>query len=299
MIDYVNLKAEDMTVTCKLQKLKDVPPHYHDDYVTLLYVLDGQLEVFSGSFHLKMKAGDFTFINKREVHYTVNGIDNNVIVAHIKVKENSFYSRKENYLPNELERYILALAYLENSDLLVEENEYMELCAKVTSLIEQIFVIKAPEKSRVNVKEVCRYLHNNYAKKISLEEMSVTLGISPIHLTNLLKNAGAGTFSEYLSDIRCREAECLLLNTDLSVQKIADRCGFSSVQTFIKTYKNFSGRTPLQQRKHYKELLKHKFNRIRDCTSYYAVERITRCLGELSIKSILEGVRKLDLARLK
>jgi len=294
MIDYVNYKADEMPVTCKLQKLRDVQPHYHDDYVVLIYVLDGQLEIYSGGSHSKMKAGDLFFVNRREVHYTVNGSDNSVVVAHVKVQEKECYIRKKECFSEalkDLKKYLLALTYLENTERLIEESEYVKLCEKVTSLVKTIFYVKAPEKSRVDVNDVCRYLQEHYIKKFSPEKISDVLGITSIHLTNLLKYSGAGTFMEYLSYIRCREAECLLLDTNLSVQKIAGRCGFSSVQIFIRKYKTFSGRTPLQQRKYYKEISKHKFNRIKDYPSYYTMERITRCLGELCINSILDGIR--------
>ena len=64
------------------------------------------------------------------------------------------------------------------------------------------------------------------------------------------------SFSKLVQYIRCYEAEHLLLTTDMKIQEISDRCGFSSVKYFHKYFKLLWRITPLQ----------HKFRHLRFCS---------------------------------
>ena len=58
-----------------------------------------------------------------------------------------------------------------------------------------------------------------------------------------------GSFSEYLTSIRMKEAERLLTHTTLSLEEIAVQCGIQDYYYFNKVFKKYSGATPSQYRK--------------------------------------------------
>ena len=293
MIDFIELNEESFPIDCRLQKIKSVQPHFHSDCMVLMYVLRGQFEIHSGDFRKKAEPGDLIFINPGEVHYTSGGIENEVLVAHIKTGNNECFSRKKTYNEehiNLLKMYLLALIYLYNMEELIEEFDYMNICCKTCELVKKIFGIDTDRCLKVHPTEVYCYISKNYYKNITAENVADYFNISTKHLLTLIRYCGAEKFSELISDIRCREADQLLLETDSKIQTIAKKCGFLSMSVFIKKYKAFSGNTPLQQRKCYTELSKHIFNRVKDCPQYYTIESSKKYLGELCVEYIKSSI---------
>ena len=289
MIDYITLDELSFPIDCRLQKIKSVQPHFHNDCVVLMFILKGEFEVHSANLHKTTEAGDLIFINSGEVHYTSGGIENEVLVAHMKIGNNETFSRRNIYdeeIMNSLKLHLLALTYLKNMEEMVEELDYMNLCRKTCELIKTLFLLDTDKCQKVHAKEVYCYICKKYYKNITAEKVAEYFSISTKHLLTLIRCCGAESFSELLSYIRCREADKLLLETDFKIQTIAQKCGFLSMSMFIKKYKIFSGNTPLQQRKHYKERSKHIFNRVRDYPQYYTTENIIKYLGELCIEYI-------------
>lgn len=56
-------------------------------------------------------------------------------------------------------------------------------------------------------------------------------------------------FREYVVYLRIERAKLLLLNTSLSVNVIAEMCGYESASYFIKSFKAVTGMTPGQYQK--------------------------------------------------
>ncbi|PRD40700.1 AraC family transcriptional regulator [Phyllobacterium phragmitis] len=72
------------------------------------------------------------------------------------------------------------------------------------------------------------YLRANFGQKISIPEMAAVLGISTGHFLPSFRRTFGQTPHQYLLMLRLDEAERCLRETDLSLQEIARRSGFSS-----------------------------------------------------------------------
>lgn len=49
--------------------VKKYEPHYHDECIELLFVLDGYIDLFSSYDRFHMEKTDFTVINRGDIHY--------------------------------------------------------------------------------------------------------------------------------------------------------------------------------------------------------------------------------------
>ena len=54
--------------------------------------------------------------------------------------------------------------------------------------------------------------------------------------------------AKFLNDLRIREAQNLLLNTDLQIQEIADRVGYFDAKYFSQQFRKSLGMSPNQFR---------------------------------------------------
>ena len=55
--------------------------------------------------------------------------------------------------------------------------------------------------------------------------------------------------TDYINKTRVQQAEKLLRKTTLSMQDIAEKCGFADANYFTRTFKKINGMSPNQYRK--------------------------------------------------
>jgi AraC-like DNA-binding protein/mannose-6-phosphate isomerase-like protein (cupin superfamily) len=91
--------------------------------------------------------------------------------------------------------------------------------------------------------ETTKYIHAHYSEDISLETLAASLYISPRHANRLFRKMFGTTFGKTLRMLRLTYAKSLLQTTDLSVDAIAERVGFSSAQALRKIFKQAEGIT--------------------------------------------------------
>ena len=94
-----------------------------------------------------------------------------------------------------------------------------------------------------------RYVNDHFHRKLTLQEIADANYVSRHALSLAFKEIVGITFKEYLLLFRMAEAKNLLVNTDLSVEQIAEQVGYVNVNNFVKIFKKFQHTTPLQYRK--------------------------------------------------
>lgn len=97
------------------------------------------------------------------------------------------------------------------------------------------------------------YIDENYASKITLDELSQKSYISRWHLTRLFKEISGCSPFQYLTDKRLEESKALLKTTDKSIAEIAFAVGFDSQSYFSQIFKRKYKISPLQYRNQNKE----------------------------------------------
>ena len=100
-----------------------------------------------------------------------------------------------------------------------------------------------------NLERVRTYIEENLAGELTVEEISKATNISKSVLYRNFSYHHGMTVSEYINLKRVEEAVGLLIKTDLSIDEIARKVGFSSAAYFVSVFKRLKGSTPLQFRK--------------------------------------------------
>lgn len=94
-----------------------------------------------------------------------------------------------------------------------------------------------------------RYIEEHYHEKISLEQVSGIVGVSKFHFEKIFKKYVKQTFYDFLSFVRLKKSQQILLSTNDSLDEVAYKVGLSDSQSLIRLYKKFLSTTPLQYRK--------------------------------------------------
>lgn len=93
------------------------------------------------------------------------------------------------------------------------------------------------------------YIRENYASKMTAEDVAKKLLISTRTLSRLFLSETGKSFSEHLAEYRIKAAIHMIENTPYKVVDIAALVGYNSIQNFYKAFKKITGHNPT----HYKD----------------------------------------------
>ncbi len=134
----------------------------------------------------------------------------------------------------------------------LESRSLGDMMAGVRAALARI--ASAIEQSRGNqhdevFQEVLRYLDARFSEDLSLAFVAERFHYHPSYFSTLFKQNVGSTFSDYLFDLRMREAARLLIKTQLFASKVGEKVGYPSAAYFTKAFKKRFGMSPDQYRK--------------------------------------------------
>lgn len=103
------------------------------------------------------------------------------------------------------------------------------------------------------VRHAIEFIHGNYKKPISLQDVADAAGVNPAYLSYLFKQEMQIGFSNYLQECRMACAKKLLCTTNYKIKDVAAEAGFNDYHYFSKTFKKLGGLSPADYRKEHGE----------------------------------------------
>ncbi len=247
--------------------------HYHDCF-EIMYTLHGHAIQYINSQHFDTKKDDIVFIKCGDIHHTEGSQADNTKIVVIKFLPGLI----EGYSILSDSKYIASFLNFQNTknfsltgDTLLQTvslifniiDEYenkanaYELYIKgyILTLIgifvrNKIIIVPNRDNSAEmeRMVKILRYIEDNYASDISLSEISDELNMNYSYTSRYFKKVNGFTFKEYCDYIRVCEANKLILKKNHSLSAIALKCGFSSPQSFSRTYKRVMGYSPISRK---------------------------------------------------
>lgn len=106
-----------------------------------------------------------------------------------------------------------------------------------------------PTKNQDRLLTMLAYIQENYAERLTLEQIADAAAISTRECLRCFRSAIDRSPIEYLTDYRLQMACKLLEETELPITQIAMRTGFGSSSYFTKTFRGNYGKTPMDHRR--------------------------------------------------
>ena len=97
--------------------------------------------------------------------------------------------------------------------------------------------------------EILRYIENNCFEKLSVSDLAKRCYYNTSYFSRIFKECYGMTLISYIQKKRIDEAVRLLRETDLSVEEICRRVGYSEKKHFYKKFREITGTTPSAFRK--------------------------------------------------
>ncbi len=241
--------------------------HYHNHY-EIYYLKKGNVRYFINEHVYDVKEGDIVLIPPHAIHKTASLMDEGAERFLI-----SFTNKFIVYPKNDKIFSCFNSYYFKNSQIgeIVEKvaNEFFnrdyysdemiagyirEMLVKLNRMAEGKTHHEISWKNSV-MQDSVHYICENYDKELSLSSIAEKFALSESHFSRQFKVYTGFGVAEYISIVRIKNAEKLLVTTNLPITEIAQNCGFNSSSYFTAVFKKMRGKTPAEIRKKFSETL--------------------------------------------
>ncbi len=160
-------------------------------------------------------------------------------------------------------RKVLQLLEQIAEELMVRESSYRIavkncLCQMLLILNRAVGIEKsASDAPHLRLRDISRlqpvfdFIHENYSRKMALQELSAASNMSVTHLCRYFKRVTGQTITEYIKRYRIDRAKELLIEDERSITWIAYEVGFESHSYFDRIFHEVTRLTPQEFRKKY------------------------------------------------
>jgi AraC family transcriptional activator of pobA len=91
---------------------------------------------------------------------------------------------------------------------------------------------------------VFELIEERYAEELSLRDVARQVGLTPEHLTTVVRRRTGRTVGAWITERRMTEARALLSRSELSVGQVASRVGYQDAAYFTRVFRRTHGETP-------------------------------------------------------
>lgn len=264
-VNKINLHA-------KLHQFAELP-HKHDFFL-MLFITNGHGKHQVDFQDHEIKAGRFFFIRPGQMHYWMLseniegfvffhsiGFYNNHLNHH-KISDFHHFKNYQNEPFVDLKAGTFSFVSSLLSQLYSEYNNNQPMrISKAHSMIHLIYIeisrnykSSAMKANRTYLEKLNKFeilVESHYLTKKMPREYAALLNMTEKHLNRIIKHCLNKTTTELIADRLIIEAKRMLLHSDLQVNQVSDKLGFSERSYFNRFFKKQTLLTPNQFRNQY------------------------------------------------
>ncbi len=238
--------------------------HWHEN-IELLYFIEGEGRVVCNFSSYSVKKGDIFVVNSENLHMVES---DKIIKYYCIIIDNDFCAF--NGIPAEELRFVhiinnpaLTKKYQSIIDHYECGGDYKEAKIKLSVLDMLVFLLNYTEKdvqeenadtneyiepqNLPNIKLAIKFIKENFAKRITVEDISEASGLSRAYFSRKFKSITGFTLVNYVNLVRCQQACRMLKTGKYKINEVAIECGFENMSYFTKTYKRLMGVLPSEE----------------------------------------------------
>lgn len=249
--------------------------HWHPDMEFIL-ILQGTMDYFVNGHTVSLKHGEGLFVNSNRLHYgfSQNKSDCEFLVVvihpsllgesspiiHSYCEEMSRPSKDDLLLLTDKidwQQQILTALKKLYSDMHDDPSpnplrllsSALHLCAGISEHIEEKPGQAEDLQMWANIREMTDFIHKNYERKISLDEIAAAGAMCRSHCCKMFNQYTGQTPNTYLTRYRIQKSCEMLKESNRSILEIAMACGFQSASYFSSIFRKELGMVPQDYRK--------------------------------------------------
>lgn len=274
--------AVSFSYGCSFKKGCRTQMHTHD-YLELAYIVSGSFRQHIQGKDIVFRQGELCLIDKNCLHQDYldgepacilfigianemfdsiisDQVANERIVSFIQtalMKQKNLWQylhfKPKDKANRQMEKYLMDLL----QELILHDKASQYIChgllIRIFRLLSSDYDISISTEMQKKMnwllfEEITSYIKRNY-NDISLRQLSEQFHFQEDYFNRLLKAKTGMTYTEYVQDLRLKEAERLLRTTGLTIDDIAVRIGYQNKGYFYKIFEEKHHMTPAKFRK--------------------------------------------------
>lgn len=108
----------------------------------------------------------------------------------------------------------------------------------------------------VQLLDVISHIEENIEKPLYIDDLSSMTSWGKTHFSRIFKTFYHKTIYQYILEKKIEYAKEMILNSDLYISELHNKCGFESYSNFFHAFKKFTSMTPQEFRFYFKPHLK-------------------------------------------
>lgn len=247
-IEYIK---NDKKMNMKIQ-------HYHDNYEIYLQI-SGERYLFLDDICYTLKSGDLVILKPFEIHYTESRdvdyyeryvmnlspdnlsffLTKNEIQKLLESIDSCVIHLNEEQAVTVLDYFKKADTYSKKSGILMEKLLYTVVFQMLMMIQELTEITRVITNQNIppEIVTAIHYMNKNYQENIDLNLLSELVHMSKYHFCRLFHQATGATFLEYLYNIRLTKVHRMLIETEFTINEIAEKTGFSSTAHMSRVFR--------------------------------------------------------------
>lgn len=248
------LHLDGITLTDTEYTLDKVDWHYHENaYFT--FILQGNVIEGNRKEIYQCPAGTLLFHNWQDPHYNIKP-DGFTRGFHTEIEKGWFNRMDFDAAPSQGSHNIAnpnlkLLMYQIFRETKIGDNE-IGLSVEVLLLQTLSQLYRQDHRLSKNplwVKTARDLLHDCFADQLTLDNLSLELGIHPVHLSRDFPKYFHCNLGDYIRRLRVAKALSLMASPKIGLTEIAFACGFADQSHFTRSFRAINGMTPSAYRK--------------------------------------------------
>lgn len=248
--------------------------HFHDCY-QLIYVVSGDAVITVAGKSYPATGGTLVLVGRFESHsvritgssycrYTVS-VDPSIYGYHalqgdrllsVLINRPTNFCHGANLSDQPFAEAILEqMAEESRGEAVMKEKMLLILLSQLLVLFCRQCPGNLPEPSShfQLIQQIRQHLEDNFASQFVLEDLAQQFHLSPSHLSHLFRRITGSSVIAYLTAYRLTAAKHYLTETDWSIGRVAEYCGFTDHSNFGRVFKADTGLSPSQFRRNYQK----------------------------------------------
>ncbi len=128
---------------------------------------------------------------------------------------------------------------------LINSKDYFIWIYNFNRYVLEHLVTANQENTQGSFEVVRRYIEDNYIHKdFNLSEVASVIGLNDTYFSMKFKKEFGMNFSDYLKQLRIRNAKNLIKTTNMKVYEVSEAVGYNNVEHFTRVFKNVEGVSP-------------------------------------------------------
>jgi len=254
--------------------------HYHRE-LEILYINKGSGKRYIGSHISYFKGGELILIGPMLPHYSyVDPVLPNQKKVSIQLREGfpgvtilmmpemqpirqllerarlgvSFIGQ----IKNEVGKMLEDLADASPIDRVIQTFEILKVLAQSEEykvLNSEGYQIEIAPQDNERIRNIFNFVRENFTRQISLDEIAEESSMTPPSFARYFKKNTGKTFTQFVNEYRLVHASKLLAEKPTSITDICFESGFNNFSHFNKLFKDYTGQSPSDYRKEFKQIV--------------------------------------------